>query len=290
MDIKGKVLVGVAGWSYEDWKDVVYPAQEKNKLAHMTRLLDCIEINTSFYRPLSAWMAEKWLRDVSANEGFRFTAKLWSRFTHESEGPYPDAGEVAAVREGFRPLREAGKLVAVLVQFPFFFRDGPESRERLERIAGDFADYPKVVEVRDNSWAAPEALEFLGRLGLNVACLDMPWTRQSFRADAVVSGTIGYLRAHGRNYDAWFSKNAGRDEKYDYLYSDKELDSIVERVERLRQAAELVVLIWNNHFQGKAVANALQSVNRLLGTKVDVPPPMLESYPELKQIARGQDG
>lgn len=315
----GDILVGVAGWSYDDWRDIVYPATEKDKLAWMTRFLDCIEINTSFYRPIRARVAEKWLRDVSGNERFTFTAKLWSEFTHNTKDPYPE-GEVATVKEGFAPLMDAGRLTAILIQFPFFFRDTAQNRDRLRRIAEDFAEFPRVLEVRDSSWAQPEALDFIEKRGLNVACLDMPWASTSFKADAVVTGQIGYLRLHGRNYDAWFRKatpspsagerggsaqsasresgapapartaSAGRDEKYDYLYSEQEMDGIVRRIERLREAARRVVAIWNNHFRGKAMVNALQSIHRLLGEKVNVPEPLLKAYPDLKGIARPPKG
>jgi len=289
MSTEKDVLIGVAGWSYDDWKDVVYPAGERNKLSFMARFLDCVEINTSFYRPLSPSLAHKWLRDLSGNDRFRFTAKLWSGLTHGLDEPY-QASEVPKVKEGFAVLQEAGKLVAILVQFPFYFRDGAESRDRLRRIAEDFAEFTKVLEVRDNSWSQPEALEFIKKLGLNVACLDMPLTRASFREKALVTGDTGYLRLHGRNYDAWFSKDAGRDERYDYLYCGDEMDGVVERIEKLRDMAQRVVVIWNNHFRGKAVVNAFESIHRLLGAKVDVPQPLLETYPQLREIAREQRG
>ena len=154
----------------------------------------------------------------------------------------------------------------------------------------DFAEYPRVLEVRDASWSSPEALEFIGELGLNVACLDMPMARQSFNAKALVTGEIGYLRMHGRNRDAWFDRDAGRDEKYNYLYADKELEQTLERVEQMRRAAHQVFVVWNNHFRGKAVVNALQSLHRLLGRKVEVPPPLRESYPHLERISRSRDG
>ena len=81
MDGETDVLVGVAGWSYEDWKGVVYPPGERDKLSYMARYVNCIEINSSFYRPFPPRYAGKWLRDVSANDAFRFTAKLWRGFT-----------------------------------------------------------------------------------------------------------------------------------------------------------------------------------------------------------------
>jgi len=283
------VLVGTAGWSYADWEEVVYPRAERNKLAFMSRYLDCVEINSSFYRPFSPRLAEKWLRDVSDNERFRFTAKLWSRFTHQREEPYARS-EVELFEKGLRPLEEASRLAGVLVQFPFFFRDREENRELLRRIAEDFAGYRRVLEVRDVSWSAPEAIEFITGLGYNVACLDMPLSARSFRESALVTGDLGYLRLHGRNRDAWFSRDAGRDERYNYLYSEAEMDGIMERVERMRRVARLVIVIWNNHFRGKAAVNAFQTLHRLLGGKVDVPELLRRCYPELERIARTEGG
>ncbi len=278
------VLVGVAGWSYRDWKGVVYPSGQKGKLPYLARYLDCIEINTSFYRPVPPGMAHKWVRDVSDLQDFTFTAKLHCSFTHDLDEDYP-ASSVNQVREGYRPLHEAGRLLGVLVQFPFYFRDGDEERERLRRIGQDFGDFPLVVEVRDSSWAEPEALDFLRGLDMNVACVDMPLARRSFREEAVTTGPLAYLRLHGRNYDSWFNSDADRDDRYDYLYGEEEMDSTLDRIESLRQEADRVAVIWNNHYRGQAVVNALECTHALTGQPIDVPPLLQESYPRLADIS-----
>ncbi len=283
------ILVGTAGWSYADWEDVVYPRREKQKLRYLSRYLDCVEINSSFYRPFTPQSAEKWLDEVSDNDRFRFMVKLWSRFTHEKGGAYSKK-DVEVFREGLRVLKEGKRLSGLLLQFPFFFRDSDRSRGLLERIAGDFADFPRVLEVRDASWSREDALDFITGLGLNIACLDMPLSRDAFREWALVTGELGYLRLHGRNRSAWFSKDSGRDEKYDYLYADDELDETLGRIDELRRKARLVVVVWNNHYRGKAAVNALQTLYRLLGKKVDVPPLLRRSYPALDPISRPESG
>lgn len=282
-------LVGVAGWSYEDWKDVVYPAGERNKLGFLSQYLDCIEINVSFYRPVTQRMAEKWLQDIGDNERFRFTAKLWQRFTHETDSAFSDS-EVRTYKEGLKPLADAGKLLAVLVQFPFYFRDSDTNRNLLSRIAESFPEYTKVLEVRDRSWAAPEALEFVKEHNYNIACLDMPLTGRSFRESALVTGPISYLRLHGRNREAWFSKDAARDERYNYLYSKGEMEQVFRRIEKMRRLAQTLAVIWNNHYRGKALVNACQSLFRLKGEKVKVPPLLKKAYPELEAIAQPESG
>ena len=283
------VLVGVAGWSYDDWKGVVYPAGEKDKLRYLADYLDCIEINSSFYRPFSAGTAEKWVSSVSGNERFRFTAKAWSRLTHERQPPYT-AEDREAFNEGLRPLSEAGRLMAVLLQFPFFFVNTPPNRDHLARLAQDFAEYPMALEVRDSSWDTPEALDFIRGIGLNIACLDMPISRNAFSAHAVVTGDIAYLRLHGRNSREWFRMGAERNDKYNYLYGEDELTGILERVEKLRDVAAAVVAVWNNHYRGKAAVNAFQTLNALLREKVRIPALLQDAYPQLVLIAKPAPG
>ena len=286
---RAPVLVGIAGWSYDDWKDVVYPARTKNRLQYLADYLDCIEVNSSFYHPFSSGTAERWVRDVSRNPRFRFTAKAWSRFTHDTKTPY-GAEDIETFVDGLRPLQESGTLAGLLFQFPFFFVNTPPNRDLLRRLAEDFSAYPRILEVRDASWQTPESLELMRDLGMNVACLDMPLSRNAFRADVVTTGPMGYLRMHGRNRKAWFSKEAERDDKYDYLYEDKELEGILDRVERLREEAKSVVMVWNNHFRGKAAVNAFQSLSAITGEKVVIPEPLIETYPGLSGIAKPAPG
>ncbi len=106
----------------------------------------------------------------------------------------------------------------------------------------------------------------------------------------MVTGDMGYLRLHGRNREAWFSKDAGRDDRYNYLYSDAEIDQVMDRVEKMRQIARLVIVIWNNRFRGKAAVNAFQTLHRLLGKKVYVPALLRQFYPQLNPISRSGGG
>ena len=93
-----------------------------------------------------------------------------------------------------------------------------------------------------------------------------------------MTGPVGYVRLHGRNAKAWFTKNAGRDQKYDYLYSPEELKDWVEGVQSME--ADRIFVITNNHFQGKAVVNALQLM-RALGMEASVPEPIRAAYPDV---------
>ena len=108
MDVDARLRIGTAGWSYEDWKGVVYPSgagRRFDPLAYLADYFDVVEINSSFYRPTPPPWARSWARRVEGNPRFGFTAKLWRRFTHERETA-PTADDVKQVREGLDVLAE----------------------------------------------------------------------------------------------------------------------------------------------------------------------------------------
>ena len=279
------VRFGTAGWSYADWKGVVYPkrtAEGFDALRYLAAYVDVLEINSSFYRPPTARNAARWAATVADLPDFRFTAKLYQGFTHRDEWSDED---VAAFRDGLRPLVEAGRLSAVLAQFPFFFDARRENLERLGRIIDTFTDAPLVVELRHTSLLAPRILERLTARGVSFCNVDQPRSSTSIDVGARVTGPVGYLRLHGRNADAWFSKAAGRDEKYDYLYSAEELDTFTPLIRDLVEGTDETVVIGNNHYLGKAPANALELKAAFEGAPVEVPPALVRTYPRLAEIA-----
>ncbi|HXX93296.1 MAG TPA: DUF72 domain-containing protein [Planctomycetota bacterium] len=268
-----EIRVGPAGWSYEDWRGKVYPDPEPpgfDALAFLSRIFGSIEINSTFYRPPPPRMSESWANRTPP--GFVFTVKAWERFTHTKEPFRPD--ETRAFQEGLEPLLAAGKLGAILLQFPWFFRDGPDARDRIRRAAEALREWaPLVIELRHKSWLG--ALDFLREERLSFCNIDQPESSTSITRTRLVTGPVGYIRLHGRNAKAWFRKEAGRDEKYDYLYSLDELREWVEAVSGME--AERIFFITNNHFQGKAVVNALQ-LKRALGEEPVIPEPLKSQY------------
>jgi uncharacterized protein YecE (DUF72 family) len=193
---------------------------------------------------------------------------------------------VEEFHRGFEPLVQAGRLRHLLAQFRYDFADTPEGREHLHRVRAAFGDMANVVcELRHNSWQSPGALEFLAGLGVTVANLDYPTAWNSFNLRTCTVGDHAYLRLHGRNAKAWFSRGAGRDETYNYKYADKELDDIVRRAAEIASMTKSLTLVANNHYQGKEAVNILQIKSRLTGRKVPVPPQLAEKYPELREIS-----
>ena len=287
------IRVGVAGWDYKDWKGVVYPHPRPrgfDPLRYLADYLDLIEINSTFYRPVSPEIAKRWVDRVRDAEHFSFTAKLSRRFTHERKTAWTDA-EADEVRAGFDVLHDARKLDAVLVQFPWSFKNDEIGRDWLADIAITFVDYPLVVEVRHESWNTPDFLQWLAEQGIGFVNLDQPLFKKSIRPSAHVTASVGYIRVHGRNYSDWFRKDAGRDARYDYLYTPSELKPWAARASQAAShptTAEVDV-VFNNHYKGQAVVNALQFRKLIGGKKVEAPVELVQAYSdELKgYVAEG---
>ena len=281
------VRVGPAGWSYPDWSGYVYPTHRSkgfHEATYLAGFFDTIEINTSFYQPLRPDHAASWVDRVAANPAFLFTAKLWQRFTHD---PSASAEDERAVRAGFDVLREAEKLGAVLLQFPFSFHRTPETVSYLTSVLKRFADYPLVVELRHSSWQTKETLALLSEHRAGFCNIDQPVIGHSLKPSAESTSQIGYVRLHGRRYDTWFSDDptTPSHERYNYLYSLEELDPWVARIHTIQKHTRNIFVVTNNHFQGKAVVNALQLIGILTGNKVKVPEPLRQHYPALERIA-----
>ncbi len=279
------IRFGPAGWSYDDWAGIVYPAPRPkgfDPLQYLAGYFDTIEVISTFYRPARREVAEKWLDRTRFNPDFRFTANLWKRFTHERKEAWT-ADEVALARAAFDPMRDEGRLGALLLQFPWSFRRTDENREWLDDLATEFRDYPLALEVRHESWNVPGVYEELGDRGVGFVNIDQPLFRDSIRPSARATAPVGYIRVHGRNYGDWWRKDAAPHQRYDYLYPAAELEPWAERAKQLaaEPATEDVYVVTNNHFRGKGITNALMLQSMVEGKKVPAPPGLFSEYGEV---------
>ncbi len=166
MDSQPQIRIGTAGWSYKDWDGIFYPPEVQRKKVHpleyMARFFDMVEINTSFYGHIKPELAKLWVRRVlSVNPNFIFTAKLHRSFTH-STLPVMEPTSAATIkptdedeiltRRGLDALASEGKLGALLIQFPVSFKNSSLNREYIELLSRQFIEYPRVVEVRHDTW------------------------------------------------------------------------------------------------------------------------------------------
>ena len=284
------IRVGPAGWSYPDWRGRVYPEGAGTKfdtLALVAKYFDTAEINSSFYHPPSPDTARSWLRRIEHNPNFVFTAKLYRTFTHE-RGRATNEDE-KLYRAGLDPLMEAGKLGAVLIQFPWSFKNEIEERNYLNQVVARFKEYPLVVELRHESWNNPRVLQTLEDLGVGLCDIDQPLFSNSIKPSAEVTSSIGYIRLHGRNYQNWFREEANVVERYDYLYSRDELEPWLNRIREVSGKAKQTFVIANNHARGQSLVNAFEILAELEEERVPGPAKLIETYPRLSGSVEPED-
>jgi uncharacterized protein YecE (DUF72 family) len=254
---------------------VFYPRglADREKLSFYARYLDAVEVNSTFYRPVGAETARRWVERTPPV--FRFSVKLFQKFTHavmyaESIGK-PESltdADVLRFKQGIAPIVDAEKLGALLAQFPPSFQCNPSNLEQLEQVIRDFRELPMTVELRHRSWTeSPETEKLLLEYGVAWTMIDEPNFRTSI-GDVPQVGRLGYLRFHGRNAKEWW--HGDRESRYDYLYSATEQDQLQRQIRHIADRVQESFVVYNNHFGGKAVVNAIQT-KVALGGALDTP-------------------
>jgi uncharacterized protein YecE (DUF72 family) len=298
MEASRQIRVGTAGWSYKDWEGVFYPPRIARRKQHpleiLARCFDMVEINTSFYGHIKPELARLWAkRAADVNPDFVFTAKLHRSFTHSPIAVMeptsaatikPGDEDERLAREGLDALAATGKFGALLIQFPVSFKNTSLNREYLENLLRQFIEFPRVVEVRHDSWDNPETIREFEQRNVSFCNIDQPLIGRSLEATEHVTAPVGYVRLHGRNYNQWFDSETSKD-RYNYFYSEAELAGWKDKIDRIAAKADVTYVVANNHFEAKAGANALQLKHMISGRRVKAPEPLLKHYPELKSIA-----
>jgi uncharacterized protein YecE (DUF72 family) len=317
--------IGTAGWSYPSppgaWTGIVYPARQGriwrgakfDELAFYAERFDTVEVNSSFYRVPTPETTKKWA--ARTPEGFEFAVKLYQKLTHpamflERLTRSPEAGsepnprfvaphgvareaaqistaDVDEVKRSLDPLASAGRLGPLLAQFPASFKADTASRDYLAWLLDTFRDYRVAVELRHRTWSdgLAETLQVLNASKAAWVQIDEPKFHTSITQNFLPNVTgFYYLRLHGRNAKSWWKHDHPHD-RYNYLYSAEELDPFVEIAEAVKTLVKKMYLYTNNHFEGKAVANALMLKDRLdLPTHGGFPPAFTKAYPALDGI------
>jgi len=283
-----RYYIGTAGWSYEDWEGTVYPEKKGHgfhPLLFLAHYINIIEINSTFYRPPAIYLTLSWVKKVQGYPDFLFSVKLHQVFTHQRKDFTQK--DVDTFKLGLEPMVAKKRLASLLIQFPWSFVNTTANTNYLIELFKLFSDYPLALEVRHSSW---DTSDFYSLLNENKVCfcnIDQPVLRNSIKPSAIVTNPrFSYVRLHGRNYKDWFRESAGRDERYNYLYTKEELEEWIQRIKDLGKESDQVYVITNNHYRGQALANALQIKNMITGEKVDVPFLLLQQYPVLEEIVK----
>lgn len=274
----GRILVGTCAWSDHEG---FYPGglAPGDRLPFYARHFPLVEVDSTYYRLQPERNFRLWAQRTPP--GFRFDVKAYRSMTRHVRPGQEDAvpAEEAFLRftAALEPLREAGKLRAVLFQFPPWFRRGPEAVRYLEEVRARMEGFLVAVEFRHASWFAGAArartLDLLRDLGFVHVVCDEPQVGTGC-VPAVVEVThpeLAVVRFHGRNRATWYLRGGRSADRFRYLYGEDELREWVPHVRLLAERAREVHLLMNNNYGDYAVRNAFQ-LARLLGLDYPEPP------------------
>jgi uncharacterized protein YecE (DUF72 family) len=285
---RGRVLTGTASWTDPELiKAGWYPPEGKNdaeaRLRYYAEHLPMVEVNASFYALPTVDTVERW--EERTPDDFRFFVKAHQVISGHPSDPGrlpPPLRELPAsldkrgrIRRASRELRDATidalleatgplgtKLGAILLQLPPFVVSGEAQREEVGRIIDRLAPVRTAVEFRHRSWTAPgeleRALELLRQRDAAWVVVDAPRIDTASAMPTVLECTteaLAYMRLHGRNPDTW---TTGRTvaERYDYVYSDEELEELIAPALYLAERAQEVAVVFNNNARDYALRNA----------------------------------
>ena len=301
-----RILVGTASWTDPSLiaSGRFYPPEAKTpeeRLRFYSSVFPIVEVDSSYYGMPAERTAAAWVERTP--EGFTFDIKAFSLFTHHPTPPralpkdirealpapalkkrnlYYDDVPPELRDELFRrfwqallPLDSGGKLGVVLFQFPPWFLPGRESFAYLEQLPEKVPQYTPAVEFRTPRWLdsehAERTLAFLSERGMPYVVVDEPQgTRASVPPVVAATAPVAVIRFHGRNKAAWAKREASVAEKYDYLYSEEELQGWLPSIQRLAAEADEVHVLMNNCREDKAVVNARQLAT-MLGAMAPAP-------------------
>ena len=290
-----QLFIGTSGFSYPSgkgtWNGIFYPAKEArprtfDELRFYAERFNTVEINSTFYGQPRPQVSLGWVKRTPA--GFEFSVKLYQKFTHPKLARDKTAisgKDVDEFKRGVEPLAAAGRLGAVLAQFPASFKDAPESREYLRWLLDTFREYPVTLELRHRSWSdnAGELFDLLNEHGAALTQIDEPKFRFSIRQNRLPNvKTFYYMRFHGRNAAEWWEHDTSED-RYNYLYSEEELKPFAQVITNARAQVKKLYAYLNNHFAAQAVADATV-LRHLLDEPVTAPMPaeLVKRYPMLE--------
>jgi uncharacterized protein YecE (DUF72 family) len=291
----GRVLLGTAGWTDPTLTapGVFYPegvTSPEERLRYYASRFPMVEVDSPFYALPTAQMAARWVERTPP--GFRFDVKAHALMTgHPTEvkrlpavlrealpadvaaKPRVYAGDLPpevrdAVWGGFvdaiAPLAAAGKLGAVLLQYPRWFVPGSRARDEILEARARLEGLPCSVEFRSRRWFAPGTAErtlgFLADHALPFVMVDEPQGLDSSVPPiaAVTSPDLAILRLHGRRGDQWERRGATVAEKYRYLYDGAELEAWTPRIAEVASRARETHVVFNNCYGNYGTTNALE--------------------------------
>jgi len=252
-------FIGTSGYSYKDWEGEFYPegTGSGNYLEFYSRYFQTVEINSTYYKLPSPYLFFNLLKKTP--DGFIFSCKAHSSMTHDRDA---DEDTFNSFIKSVDILKEAGRLGAVLFQFPYSFYFNKNNLGYIEKIKSKFSETDIVCEFRNSLWLNSEVCSFLGKLDIGFCNVDEPSLSKLLPPTNIVTNGVFYLRFHGRNKDKWW-KHDEAFERYDYMYKQEELEEWVHKIKDASAKVKKSLIYFNNHYKAKAVKSARMLMNLL---------------------------
>jgi uncharacterized protein YecE (DUF72 family) len=248
----GKIRFGTSGYSYKDWEGVLYPAGTPSSeyLSIYAREFNVAELNFSYYKMPDAALSRRMAACTGSD--FLFPVKAHKSLTHECPAATVNSSAATFLR-GIEPVADAGKLGAVLLQFPFSFHYTAANRTYVHTLCSLFTHVPVAIEFRNREWQRDPVYDGLRERDVALVNVDEPKLPGLPESTSIVTAGTGYVRFHGRNRENWW--NGDNVTRYDYCYRDAELQEWVPRIRAMALQAAVIMVVFNNHSKGQAVQN-----------------------------------
>ncbi|MEA3265882.1 MAG: DUF72 domain-containing protein [Candidatus Fermentibacteria bacterium] len=253
---------GTSGYSFPEWLNVFYPSRiaRKDWLRYYALKFNSVEINSTYYRILSESSTGRMSDSVPDN--FSFSVKLYSSMTHSRDAT---AENWAAFDRMLAPLISSGKMGIVLAQFPWSFPLEKKSFSYLRTLRDNLGSKMAAVEFRHEKWYSEDVMEQVREMGFTLVSTDLPVLPGLPETGLLTGEDTVYLRLHGRNAGKWWGNTQ---ERYDYLYSEKELKTWADKLRSLSKDVKSCYVFFNNCHMGKAALNAAD-MQRLMVDKIE---------------------
>ena len=244
-----KLRIGCSGWSYKDWQGIFYPKDlpAKDYLGYYSKVFNCVEIDSSFYRIPNSFMVSQWKSKTP--EGFLFSPKLPKKITHEKKLVNSES-TLLYFYSVMNKLKE--KLGPIAIQLPPSIKVETHMDVMKSFISQLSPEFKHVIEFRHKSWFAPEVYELLRKS--NIA---MVWSlNQYLETPPEVTADFVYMRMVGDREITEF-KGVQRDRSED-------MQRWASVIEKNSGKFESGYIFFNNHFAGFSPESA-NEFRRLLG-------------------------
>jgi uncharacterized protein YecE (DUF72 family) len=249
----GPIVIGTSGYLYLEWIGHLYPVgtRQEEFMGYYAQKFHCVELNYTRYQMPKAGQLERMIEAGGPN--FTFTVKANETLT-QGANPTQWQNEAKTWLKAMEPLRKSGHLEAILFQFPHSYCYTSENRRHLDRLLAEFTGIPSAVEFNNAEWGNNRVIEGLKTRGVAYVCTDLPDLPGLPPVLDLSTSSLAYFRLHGRNSHSWWGSDSKS--RYDYLYSEQELESIAERIKRIAAKANKTLVFFNNHARGQALKNA----------------------------------